>query len=1206
MQQLLLTLRSSFNCIRRSSSAALIVLAVTIQVAPRRVAAQQTAISDTVTGQVFAQDSTPIPSAQVRIKGDDGRERNTVTDSAGRYMLTMPNGTGIYELRARAFGYSAFSVIVERTGGAMHIQRDLRLNPHPYAIPTVRVVASDKVKVDRVTPAEKLSRWQAFMTQDLPVEPGNLGDVAAIQPGVVRSGSGLSIAGQGPDQNKTTVDGASYNGADLPAEGVASTGVVTSSYDVARGQFSGGQIIASTISGTNLWGGAFHVRLDDPALSYGALPGSLASDQRNVRLSTGAGGPLVRDKLFAYAAVDLGRARAPVSSLDLLDPASLFRLGLSSDSVRRLLDIVQRLGAYSPPERALTESGTDHGSMLARFDYAISDHQSLTARIDWRGSNFAGLGASPFSLPQGDDELRRRDGGALLQLASGWGLWGNELRIYRANGSTHTDAGLEVPHAEVQLASTRAGDANSASSIGFGGVPFRLGGEHSLTELSDQLVRETESGVHRVDAGFVLQKQTATVAASGNRFGSFTFNSLSDLDAGRPALFTRSLARQPESAASEYAAAYVGDIWRPNPDFSLIYGIRLDGNSYGSRPAPSAAVTALAPDARTQVPSELLMTPRLGFSYTPVKSEWHFDGGVGAFDGTNSVSSLASLWDDTGIGDLSLTCVGPAAPKPAWSDYRADASAIPSTCADGAPNFSGSTPSAILFDQHFGTPRTWRASFGADRSLGGLWGVSLNAMVVHGTHLPTAEDRNFVPQVNFVLPDEMGRPVYASPVQIDAATGGIAPDASRKDAALGSVRELGSFGQSWTEQIIAETNGSFHGILFDFDYAFTRSRVRGGAIPALGGSEGTTAGDPGGLEWMDGAFTPRHTFQGMLNYRFGRRSSLGVIGRLASGLPFTPLVSQDINGDGFGNDRAFVFDPLNTPDPTVAQGMAGLLGDASASVGECLRNQAGQIAQPGSCHTQWIPSLDLLANIVVGKVAARRFTLSFFASNITAGLDYLIHGPDRLHGWGQYSYPDATLLEVRGFDPEKRAYKYAVNPRFGQPVGGGLSRLPFRITLQGRFTIGADPRYQPLMAAVRAGMGSANASAREDVARQIRNVPAIVLQLVKADSGAPPIALAQQARLQAVADSLAPKISIATDSLTAALLERGPMTAGRNARMQKWTEGARALVEVAVLRTREVLTADQWEKLPAWLIKPADPQRLRMIQMHGTATILVP
>jgi hypothetical protein len=1041
------------------------------------------------------------------------------------------------------------------------------------------------------------------------VDPGNFADVAAMQPGVARSGSGLSIAGQSPDQNQTTVDGASYSGASLPAEGVRSAGVITNSYDVARGQFSGGQIIASTISGTNLWGGALHVGFDDPALTYGGSPGSLSHERRSMRLSSGGGGPLLRDRLFAYGALDLSRSRSPTSGLELLDAPALARLGLSPDSVRRFLDIVQRIGAYSPPDRAPSESGNDMASALARFDYTISDHHSLTARLNWRRSSYSGIGASPFSVLQAADKVRSSDAGVLVQLTSGAGLWGNELRVYHANGNTLAGAALALPHAEVSLQTLSAvagteGATESASSVGFGGIPFTPDEKHSLTELSDQVVRETTSGVHRMGAGFVLQQQRGAAETIGNRYGSFLFNSLGDLEQGQPALFSRNLAQPPRPAARTYGAVYVGDVWQLDRSFGVIYGLRLDGNRYGKRSAPAAAVVSLAPDARTQVPSDLFVTPRFGFRYSPGNGDWVVDGGLGGFGGETSIASLASLWGDTGSGNSHLVCVGAVAPQPDWSAYGSDVSTIPSTCASGTSNFASSAPSATLFDPNFGSPRTWRASLSADGAISPLWGVHMNTLVVHGTHLPTAIDRNFAPIAAFTLPEEEGRPVYASTADILPTTGGMAPGASRVNASLGEVREIGSRGESWTEQITAGTGGIVGRSNLWLDYTFTRSRVLGSAVPAPGAVGTTTADDPTRLEWSESPFTPRHAFQGALTFHIGGRVRVAAIGRLTSGLPFTPIVAQDINGDGFGNDRAFVFSRTTAPNQSVARDMATLQNTAPGFASDCLRRQAGQIAKTGICHTPWTSSLDLRANVLaLGDVNSRRLIVTLTASNITAGLDYMLHGPDKLRGWGQYPYPDATLLQVRGFNSERRAFEYAVNPRFGQPAGGGISRIPFRISLQARITFGADPRYQPLLAAIRAGTSESNASMREDVARQIRNVPAIVLQLIRTDSAAPSIALAQQAQLQAVADSLAPQIAAAGDSLVAVLIERGPVTAARSARRQEAVEHARVLVAVAVRRTREILTPKQWGQLPGWLIKPADVKRLASPIMRGTMSI---
>ena len=56
--------------------------------------------------------------------------------------------------------------------------------------------------------------------------------------------------------------------------------------------------------------------------------------------------------------------------------------------------------------------------------------------------------------------------------------------------------------------------------------------------------------------------------------------------------------------------------------------------------------------------------------------------------------------------------------------------------------------------------------------------------------------------------------------------------------------------------------------------------------------------------------------------RFRDYFSVALTGRAVSGLPYTPLVAGDVNGDGLSNDRAFIFDPAKAGDPSTALGMS--------------------------------------------------------------------------------------------------------------------------------------------------------------------------------------------------------------------------------------------------------------------------------------------
>ena len=63
--------------------------------------------------------------------------------------------------------------------------------------------------------------------------------------------------------------------------------------------------------------------------------------------------------------------------------------------------------------------------------------------------------------------------------------------------------------------------------------------------------------------------------------------------------------------------------------------------------------------------------------------------------------------------------------------------------------------------------------------------------------------------------------------------------------------------------------------------------------------------DPVGARRSDA----RHQITYNVGYTFHQAVSVVALGRVQSGNPFTPMVSGDINGDGYNNDRAFIYDP---------------------------------------------------------------------------------------------------------------------------------------------------------------------------------------------------------------------------------------------------------------------------------------------------------
>jgi hypothetical protein len=113
----------------------------------------------------MARDSTPIPLAHVRVRGEDGLERAILTDSKGRYTVIVSGG-GAYELRVRAFGYVPLSVVVQRAPdvviGGTRIERGVQLNAIPVTLTGVNVVASPSIRTV-AAPGDRNAQWLTFL-----------------------------------------------------------------------------------------------------------------------------------------------------------------------------------------------------------------------------------------------------------------------------------------------------------------------------------------------------------------------------------------------------------------------------------------------------------------------------------------------------------------------------------------------------------------------------------------------------------------------------------------------------------------------------------------------------------------------------------------------------------------------------------------------------------------------------------------------------------------------------------------------------------------------------------------------------------------------------------------------------------------------------------------------------------------------------------
>jgi hypothetical protein len=320
----------------------------------------------------------------------------------------------------------------------------------------------------------------------------------------------------------------------------------------------------------------------------------------------------------------------------------------------------------------------------------------------------------------------------------------------------------------------------------------------------------------------------------------------------------------------------------------------------------------------------------------------------------------------------------------------------------------------------------------------------VEGVVALNLNQPGRVDLNFEPTARFTLADE-GRPVFVAPSSIVPSTGVAASSDARRHGELGHVIDHVSSLRSTSGQVTFSLSPTLAGIS---NWFFSTAYTLGSNRAIESGFDGPTFGSPLAREWSRGDLDIRH--QVLLQGGYATRAvALTFFGRLQSGLPFTPMVAGDVNGDGLANDRAFILDPATATDPVLASATRSLLAGSSSRVRDCLIRRIGQAAGRNDCEGPWTASLNaqLSYSGQLGRLGRRaRISLAFV--NPLGGLDQLLHGNDDLRGWGSPSTPDPVLYTPRGFDPATTRFAYEVNPRFGSTRGlGNAPRVPFRVTL---------------------------------------------------------------------------------------------------------------------------------------------------------------
>ena len=1068
-----------------------ISIATIVLVAPAAHAqATLTVRRDVISGQVTDDSARGLAHVDVIIsRAPDRAFLRTVTDTNGHYVIVFEQGTGDYLVHVSALGMTTVRKRVTRQGSDSVFIVDVVLKREGAEQLAAVHVTARKPKPSRGSDYG-LGPGTGAMEHTVdgvkgavtPSQDGNLAAMAATVPTLLVTPNGVSAGGAGPAQNSTTLNGMSFPGADLPRDAITSVRVRTSVYDPAEGWFGGVQQAIGMGGGFPLTARHAHLTLDAPGLQYtDHYSNQIGNEFTNLNASLGGGGNVPSHETLEYDyGIEGSRRVADGISLASASDDVLERGSIAPDSAARLLGVLDALGVIGPrpagPLQRTTNTAIFLGSIGSRertfptykiaptvwnvTGYAKASRSDNIVSSPNTTSSYSGATASDIAWLQGHVSTYIHDA-YLLDAGSAV-----------STARTRTTPNSTLPSGMVFLESDL-----SDGTTGFSNVSF--GGNGGLAAELTQSTWETAANIklyppgkatHRVAIAADSRLDRWRRANASNALGTFTFNSIEEVEQNSPTAFTRTLNAPSQSAATWNGFLSVADWWDRSDAFQLLYGLRLEGNRFLSAPAYNPAIASQFGQRTDFTPSTVHVSPRIGFTYTlrdrggSMGSSLgnlyggptgYVRGGIGEFRSLLAPSLLDGIRGASGLAPSARTisCVGAATPNPTWGLYAADPSLIPTDCIGGTTqnSFVDVAPHVELLDRSYTAPRSWRAnlSYGSDFhrlafSIEGAYSLNLNQ--------PGMTDLNFSNRPQFTTSNEE-RLVYVPPSAIVPGSGAFVATAARRDSSFGQVVDHVSNLRSTGEQltfILSPDLENLHEWFASLAYTIADSRA------LSSGFDNSTFDSPTTRSWARSNLDVRHrlVLQGGVSKR---GVTVTMFGRLQSGFPFTPMIGSDVNGDGFANDRAFIFDPALSTDPSLARGMRSLMQSSQRNVRECLARQLQRAAAVNSCEGSWTASMNAQVAYAFKFPRTRQHaSMTLALMNPLGGLDQALHGIDHLHGWGTNAYPNTVLYNVRGFDPITRQYSYEVNSRFGDTrPRSGAGRAPFGLTLD--FSIDLAP-----------------------------------------------------------------------------------------------------------------------------------------------------
>ena len=894
-----------------------------------------------------------------------------------------------------------------------------------------------------------------FSLHDLQTAPAidrDLKDVVRLDPRIYIDEAfvdAIQCAGANPRFNSLTVDGVrmndnfGLNNNGYPTErmpfsydAIEQVAVELAPFDVQYGGFSACNINAVTKSGSNEFHGAVFFDYTDDSMSGDSLEGTPidVAPYDEQRYGFSLGGPIVKDKLFFFAAYeklegvdtfDRGTADANVAT-----PVE----GVSAAQMAEIERIANEVYNYSPGGLPSSLPVEDE-KLLVKVDWNITNSQRASFTYNYNDG---------FSIAQSDGDSNE------LEFSNHYYERGAELTSYVGqlfsdwsdNFSTEVKIGYqELDNRQLSLGGTDFGEVQISTSNDHDNdgnasrATVYLGSDDSrhANKLTYENLNLKFAGTYRLDNQtflFGYERETFDVF---NMFiqeaeGEYRFSSIENFEAGIPSVIIYENAagtnvKDDAAASFEYAinTLYLQDeIFLQGGDLKIVAGLRYDW--YESDDVPTQNYDILAAyniDNRQNLDEADLLQPRLGFNWN-ITDAFEIHGGIGLYSGGNPNVWISNNYSNDGVTQIEVSDrTGTSILDMDFNGEGRPIYDIPQHLFDAVANNEGSNGGVNLMDPDFEIPSAWKYALGTSYEFDGNLVVSADLLYTQ------FEDSAIISDISRVQTGTAfdGRPIYGS------------IDGRSQDFMLTNVKD--DAGEAITLSMGVSKYWDF-GLETALGYAYSDAEDVNPMTSSVAFSNYTNlaTADPENPGTATSNYNIPHRFTTKIAYEhafFGDyKTRITLFGSANEGRPYSYTMSDGfVFGDSTGFvERHLLYVPTGVDDPNVVWGTnedgEAFDTDAFFAFVDAEGLERGQVMERNELNSDWWVKFDLkVEQQLPGLMEGHNTSLFFMIENLGNLLN---------DDWGvQYeaSFPRAQAAVDNGMDDQGR---YVYN-EFLDPAG---------------------------------------------------------------------------------------------------------------------------------------------------------------------------